>query len=1255
MASSEVQQRAAALCMKQTEGVHHKFKRQWYDSDLSDSRKTGALLFDIACLHNGDGMTQHDFQCLARPDVPAAYLVIGVDSSGTVVGCDEAEMTDGAVLSQFLRSRLDPCPEVTVYHTVLKDDKRVFLVEIAVDTSIGQPVRVCSKQHGSLLTRKPARVSEGNADCDVANSVWPSIVSFFCDSDEQQQLYTELREHLEETGASQASPFFNGVRRVLIADQLEEHQAVWLAAIPWHAIISFGANDGLKQAIPQVTGVDVEEFELEACWKKRGGVPPKEVIQNAAHGSTRLFLTAPLDPMDDDTGRIVAQAFQSVYDRVEDAINSDEALPVVYAAVLNGFMDRFLETAWRRMLQHSSSHVVLVGISSQRGSDRVWQEFNELNVVDMWQFSCTNTVLPMLADTMGTTTSDLIIDLPTRGTIHNEDLAPVQGYLTLMYAPESSTTPTDNNLSLRDLQLRFLQGGVLTAQLLRREKQGDSCVVRRDFHGILARELEDAIASDDSSQRIIAVSHGRTTGASTVVRHVLLNKAMANAVTAFELYKIPRNEKQRRAVVALLQLVHERSSSPVVCLVDNDDVTPGQVLQFVQSTALHDIPQLVFVVTSRRMHRRKTQRDQLELPQPSIVPSTRHLQLAGALTEKEMEGFEAVFSHFSGMCRDHSGNSNGGRDAGFLWGCALMANKEDAVLAHIVEHVAWLPADEARALQAVAVTSGLANSSLPLFAAERLLVDQGAVDWPFLQAKRCGFTCLVRFHGSRLCAPLPTDFVCRSLFQAAVVRLRDASVTVSSITSALWDPVALFDTVEQLLCILEASCHNDDTVQEIMRRLFAATSSDLLHLLNRDQGQQLYELAIRTSPSKHKAHLLAEQGQHVALHSEGSMALIHMAYRLAEDGVARATQQGASLRTLSTLIGIRAHVLKVMIQAQLETGESPNTTLAAALADAEHYFQRDADHDNTQLAVALCTMAIDVAKHMESADPMRDMALNAALHWASQLQLCITSNRAEDPEKAREKLRTIWAALESLRPPPQRSVLQKAVADAEHDADDEDNIDVDEALLSSAPQLRQSSWQTVNQGDATIIFRCLTQLLKRRSKIASFYHVQEWIHAAVACDDTQMPLHAIAQSEWYRWVVQQVDRGQLQVHGRGTVWALWQQWLLTVAVLSGVNTRIDGRTSADTPLWYLQTRMGGEAMISDIRMTKPEHPSTGELDRECNVRVRVHGRDLVVPFLNPPTLERLAANIRVRPFLPTQVRVFLVVKRASLYAKLENP
>ena len=310
-AEQQIKSRAQALLSNRDECPHQHCKEQWYDRDLSDHSETEKLLLDIACLHNGDGTGNHTFCCLARPDVPAAYLVIGADSQGNVVGCNPDSMSDDAALSGFLQAHLFPSPETHVYHAVLQHNKHVFLVEIAVDNSrIGQPVRVRSKQHPSLLCRRPARSGSSNVKHPVPDRVWKPIVDFF--KLPEHKLHKQLQADMHDSSLHKSSHCFEAVRRVLVVDELNEEQVAWLAALPWHLIVSFGPNNALKNAIPSMTGVCVQEFQLQDCAKARGGIPSRATVEAVSKGSARLFLTASAGTNDKRTTFKNLQGFNNV-------------------------------------------------------------------------------------------------------------------------------------------------------------------------------------------------------------------------------------------------------------------------------------------------------------------------------------------------------------------------------------------------------------------------------------------------------------------------------------------------------------------------------------------------------------------------------------------------------------------------------------------------------------------------------------------------------------------------------------------------------------------------------------------------------------------------------------------------------------------------------------------------------------------------------------------------------------------------------
>merc|ERR1719326_855661 len=392
---------------------------------------------------------------------------------------------------------------------------------------------------------------------------------------------------------------FDSVRRVLIVDKLDDKQTTWIAAVPWHVVVSFDPNDELKQAISQVAGVSVKDMELTACTKSDTARPSAEVFRDVAKGHARLFLTVPAGPMNFQTQRMNLQAFKHICDELDDIINPDRTHAAGHVAVLNEHpvADTTTKDLWVRMLQHSSAKTVLVGVSQDNSADDVWRACND-RFVNIVHFACTDAVFPTLADMLGSATNENVIELPTTGTILNEELGQVSGLLSLLYAPSYHGRNWDR--ALRDVQLEFLQGGALTADLLVREREegAASCVVRRRrLNDALARELSAAVAgggssgSGKSSHRVIVVHHERMTGASTAVRHVLLEKAMARSVTALEVTKLPTDSNDVRKREAFLQLVHERSDgAAVVCLVDSDNITHDAVHRLMQSTGIGDIP-----------------------------------------------------------------------------------------------------------------------------------------------------------------------------------------------------------------------------------------------------------------------------------------------------------------------------------------------------------------------------------------------------------------------------------------------------------------------------------------------------------------------------------------------------------------------------------------------------------------------------------------------------------------------------------------
>ena len=918
-------------------------------------------------------------------------------------------------------------------------------------------------------------------------------------------------------------------------------------------------------------------------------------------------------------------------------------MPVMHVAVCNAPRQAHAEM-WKHLLQYSNRNVFLVGILPEcSAAEALWQQCSLSGVVDVTHFSCTDAVLPVLVDTLGAVANSSNIDLPTSGTLQNEELSKVSANVALMYAP-GYTASSDSSRPLHELQEEFLRGGQLTGELVAREQEevGPSCVVvRRSFND----RLSHALGGDMSHSTMVVVHHGRMQGASTAVRYVLLHKAISGNVTALELKRLPIDEAQTRAVVAFLQLVSERSKAPLVCLIDHDGTTPGQVDHFVQSTAIRSISQLVLVVTTRAEHK-----------EPG--GACRHLDLPHKLNEREIRQFGNVFDNFSSAAQDGSSNQHGGRNTVFLWGCALMANKFDAMHAFIAEHAAALTVNEAAALQAVAVTTAFAHAPLPLFAAALILFDGSDGDWAKCQKQHPHFCALVRFHDGQVSAPVNNVAFCATLFHAATLRLNDQRAGNGGLRDEWDDPDALFATMERLVEVLGRN--DDESAFHIMREFFTATAKDgVLGCLDRDQGQRLYDLALRIGHRNKQAHLHAEKGRHLAFHSDGDLALIDVGLQSVQTGVDLARGSSASQTTLSTLLGIQAHVFLKKVEAQVGQGKSAQDaweTVRCALDQTEEGFPRDADNNNTHLAFLLSKMAAEVAcsaQQQQAGEPAFDhhKALNLAIHWASRLQLCIDEGRTKDPSTAAAKLRLLWSQLEPLRPKPQRDSLRHAVTQVEENGD---KHQVADSELSAAIQLRERPWPKERGAIVALIFRSLRVLLQRRSRIISFYHVQAWIHAAVACNDVGDSLQSMLHTDWYRWMAGEVDGGQLRPSLKGPSAALWQQWRVATKVLCGESFGSSSSSGAQhgeyANLWYLRVRTRSGALLSDIRMERPEKKCQGTLDNDLNVQARVHGKQICVPFLTKEDENDLPSEMRLSP-ARKPVRFFLVVCNAKLFAE----
>ena len=292
-----VRDRAAALLAEGAEGVHLDFKSQWYDWNCENKKQD--FLFDIACLHNGDGKTEHTHKCL-NSELPAAYLVIGADDHGRVTGYDGA-VTDEASIGQLVSQRLKPTPHFSVYRTII-NNTTLCLIEVGVDQTIGEPVRVYGKDIAGQR-RRPARSGSRNTEEAALNTVWGDVLTFF--QRDHLAANKQLLQYMLDRDMRVTSSSFDQQLRVLVAEQLPEEDAGWLATIPWHVVVSLGENRVLKTSLGNSAGVRVVDGPLVDYAKKkkaRRTLLRDEVTKEVASGRACLFLSSPENLDDKDLG-----------------------------------------------------------------------------------------------------------------------------------------------------------------------------------------------------------------------------------------------------------------------------------------------------------------------------------------------------------------------------------------------------------------------------------------------------------------------------------------------------------------------------------------------------------------------------------------------------------------------------------------------------------------------------------------------------------------------------------------------------------------------------------------------------------------------------------------------------------------------------------------------------------------------------------------------------------------------------------------
>ena len=933
-------------------------------------------------------------------------------------------------------------------------------------------------------------------------------------------------------------------------------------------------------------------------------------------------------------------------------VNPLESFPIVTVAALGRrSLSRRSRGVLCDMLNDRKLEGLLACVSLGDAAQELWDQLQARNdPPNMRIFP--DAALPVLADALGTNVHDAFIRFRTGETIERKELTAVSAFLLPLFTDAPGVSTCTGNDLVR-MQKEFLRGGQLTPELFDAERNAGSasCVVERrckqNLVGLLGRLRQGA----ELKPRIVVVHHRQMTGASTMVRHAVLSHTADGNAIPFEMRRVPTTREEMARVAAFLKVVHDRFQSPIICIADNPDIDVVQVQVLLESTALDSIHHLVFVVTQRhaqaplqredgtaRSSSRSTRHHKVEssskkgralkLRQPQHLQqqqaqesaagyaAVHHLDVRQQLCEAEVEQFKRVFHDFEDKGVD-AASENEGRDTVFLWGCAFFAGEFDAALGFIVEHVKRLSSAEADVVQAVAVMSAFSNKPLPLFVAELILDMEGGLVWDALRQARPALGSLLRDHKG-LHAPLKTPGFCATLCRAAAMRRAGESLDGLGAFTENWQPDVLIRVVKDLLLPNFAIEPSHLIVKDTLAQLFSEPSG-LTAELTCEQGQGLYEAALPVCAASTRPFVRANKGRHLARHHLNDAATLDRAVQEIDAGIRMAESHSASTRALSTL-----RAMKGRLEAQLRAGISSADTYASACNTLNSAFDRDHANDNTHAQAMHIKASLAVLQSDCVDEELRIRARGDAVRVLFDLNSSIEGGRAVDERRARLELSWLLRRLDPFLPDVNEQSIYAALQCVEDEADEASVLQ-----LAQAPRLRKQPWPQTTAEIAKLIFRSVTQLFKHRSPLVSCYHLTQWIHAAVRCDDNTQGLWDMCESGWYLWVCDEVrSQGQLgaMLHEDKM---LWQQWRLAAKLLlrKPAMNRPNDEIPRRAPLWYLHVRPRGQSKLSDISDTPPTSRLQGELTSDARV---LHERFQTLSA-DAASLEALPHHVRLNP------------------------
>ena len=1199
MSVEDVQARVRELVQREGGGVD-------CASLLYDKDKIDQLAYNVACLHNGDGVTALPHASLARPDTRAAYIFVGAASSD---GMPDAVLPDVATLLAQLRSRLSPCPQLVPY-PVTVDGRAAVLIEIVVAYSQA-PARLYSRD-SRVRKKRPSR--SGSSNADATDETWSKILARF-----SQRVADSLTRQLQANHVAG-----DAALRVLFTDAKNPSDVAWLASMQWHAVAWLSSSDPapLMDAM-ESCGARVEPpldlVSLGSNEKAAAMASLPSALDRVADGDVCLLLHGGQTPGSAHGALYGFKTVRSELQRRIDPTSAHVSLTVValehLAPPLSGAEASAQGTASTVLAElltqpffglgavATTSPLVTVALSApaERLHQLVAEKLASSFALPLKQFACPSAqaALPQLADVLSRTASH--VKLAGGGVLSVSEHGSLPQALRL-YQPAKGGPPLDQ------LQLDFLAGGELTPE----QVQGEAYSAQA---GVLVQRavlpaLREAVVCALRERRAayVVLEHAPVAGASTLARLVASENAMLKHATPVVIKALPTgNSVARRNLIAAIQLLAERSAH-VLAVVDAPAVDCAQVQAFIAGSVLEDMAQLAFVVVQRQQQR--------------TVPANATrlcITLGPRLQPKETVDFKRVYRvGFQLHNREGSkGDDCDGRNAAFPWGAALFAREFGVMADYLSLHASQLDDADKRLLLLVAAVSFLTRDGVPVSVAAAVLgIDD--CGWAAAHTARPALFALLREAGRSLHAPVHAPEVCTLLAAAA----KGASIDAS--TAGRWNPEWL---IEALLLWLDQrrQYHELAPVQAVSRAIFSEEPrSKMTQIIGGRRAIELYDKALEVPKADDAPFLLANRARLKQNAGDFNAAMMDMDAAVAQscERLERAQSHGcvsdSLVRMHSTILDYKAGCavaqMERLVAVEPQDEERIRALLKETSAVLDASFVRDRKMYNSYAAV----MGVSLALAVRACSSLANDARELAYRWLYELRASVEENAVVDIGGAALILRTQEARVAQAFGGAQTwPELHAALQNVKNGSSSPSDM---LALARSVELIDAGDYCHENVQKATVLFEALLHFGRAEKQTATPLHLQHLLLAAVHCDHNMLVADLLTDPG-YLWLSSRTS--SLLLGG------LRRQWLMACRVLRG-HAVASAERAAGEGCWYFQ-RASGSASVRDVMPRRPAKLIRGEVVYnmgQCHAEASLFGRVQRMEIKNEdlPAALRLATS-----------------------------